>query len=389
MKRKYLNYGLGLILAFLSVMITPAYAQSPIYQQSPPLVVGAQTGPPIREVGSGVVYHTFSWWVSGTINTCQVKLEGSTNGVAWFDVIASQSCLANGGPATVTQLAVNFVRVNVSTLTGTGNVVVAYTGTIATSSGGGGGAVTIADGADVAEGGTTEAKCPQTDATAKTMTCMTAEISAQAQIVGGAVTTGRLAVNPISGQAGVAGGTGVDAATVQRVSLATNVPLPAGTNPLGSLTAGSALVGKVGIDQTTPGSTNLVAIQTTAGGTISAVTDPCWGVLTTSTDLHLASATVTPIITATSAKKNYICSMQIGVGATAEIISLVEGTGGACGGSTAVIWGSTTAASGFPFGANSGINVDRTIVGKTTNVNTCVQSSGTNAFTLHIEWVQQ
>jgi len=43
-------------------------------------------------------------------------------------------------------------------------------------------------------------------------------------------------VSPISGQNGIAGGTGVDGATVPRVSLATNVPLPAGTNSLGKVT---------------------------------------------------------------------------------------------------------------------------------------------------------
>lgn len=42
-------------------------------------------------------------------------------------------------------------------------------------------------------------------------------------------------VNLITGQTGIAAGTGVDGATVPRVSLATNVPLPAGTNALGSV----------------------------------------------------------------------------------------------------------------------------------------------------------
>ena len=41
--------------------------------------------------------------------------------------------------------------------------------------------------------------------------------------------------------------------------------LPAGTNAIGSLTAGSALIGKVGIDQTTPGTTNLVATELATG----------------------------------------------------------------------------------------------------------------------------
>lgn len=51
--------------------------------------------------------------------------------------------------------------------------------------------------------------------------------------------TGRGAVNVIVGQAGIAGGTGTDGATVPRVTLATNVGLPAGANHLGSVSASS------------------------------------------------------------------------------------------------------------------------------------------------------
>jgi hypothetical protein len=45
----------------------------------------------------------------------------------------------------------------------------------------------------------------------------------------------RAKVNPIAGQAGVAGGSGTVGATTQRVVLATDVALPAGTNALGKL----------------------------------------------------------------------------------------------------------------------------------------------------------
>ena len=46
----------------------------------------------------------------------------------------------------------------------------------------------------------------------------------------------RAKVNPIAGQAGVAGNTGTVGATTQRVTLATDVALPAGTNLLGATT---------------------------------------------------------------------------------------------------------------------------------------------------------
>jgi hypothetical protein len=56
----------------------------------------------------------------------------------------------------------------------------------------------------------------------------------------GTVTAARAAVNPISGQAGVAGNTGVVGATTQRVTLATDVALPTGTNSIGAVTQGTA-----------------------------------------------------------------------------------------------------------------------------------------------------
>lgn len=56
-------------------------------------------------------------------------------------------------------------------------------------------------------------------------------------------------VSPIAGQNGVAGNTGLVGATTQRVVLATDVGLP----------AGSAIVGRVGTDQTTPGTTDHVS----------------------------------------------------------------------------------------------------------------------------------
>ena len=51
----------------------------------------------------------------------------------------------------------------------------------------------------------------------------------------------RAKVNVIAGQAGIAGGTGIDGATVPRVTLATDVALPAGTNAIGKLSANSGV----------------------------------------------------------------------------------------------------------------------------------------------------
>jgi len=73
----------------------------------------------------------------------------------------------------------------------------------------------------------------------------------------------RCKVNVIAGQAGIAGGTGGDGPTVPRVTLATDVALPAGTNPIGKLAANSGVdIGDVDV-------TSIAAGTNTIGGTIS------------------------------------------------------------------------------------------------------------------------
>lgn len=85
----------------------------------------------------------------------------------------------------------------------------------------------------------------------------------------------RAKVNLIVGQAGIAAGTGVDGSTVPRVTLATNVALPAGTNAIGKLAANSGVdIGDVDITSIIPGTgaTNLgKAIDTATGATDTGV----------------------------------------------------------------------------------------------------------------------
>jgi hypothetical protein len=74
--------------------------------------------------------------------------------------------------------------------------------------------------------------------------------------------TNRAAVNLIAGQVGVTGGTGTDSALTLRMSLATNVALPAGTNLLGKIDHNATGVGHgiktiaaAGTDEALAGST--------------------------------------------------------------------------------------------------------------------------------------
>jgi hypothetical protein len=80
----------------------------------------------------------------------------------------------------------------------------------------------------------------------------------------------RAKVNLIVGQAGIAAGTGTDGATVPRVTLATNVALPAGTNGIGKLTANSGVdIGDVDVTSISAGTNaigNVGLIGRTTGG---------------------------------------------------------------------------------------------------------------------------
>lgn len=81
--------------------------------------------------------------------------------------------------------------------------------------------------------------------------------------------TDRAKVNPIVGQAGVQGGSGTVSANTQRVVLATDVALPAGTNAIGKLSANSGVdIGDVDVTSVIPGiaGTNLGKQSNVAAG---------------------------------------------------------------------------------------------------------------------------
>ena len=167
-----------------------------------------------------------------------------------------------------------------------------------------------------------------------------------------------------------------------------------------SIPAGTNIIGKVGIDQTTPGTTNAVSIdQTTPGttnkvavsyGSTALVADPCQSVV--KTNVAISQTANTKLISATSAKKNYICSITV-IGADAENISIVEGTGSVCATSTAAVVGGTTAATGPNLAANGGFasgNGAATIAGGVgTNVDLCLFQSGSGRVAGVLQYVQQ
>lgn len=108
----------------------------------------------------------------------------------------------------------------------------------------------------------------------------TSPLPAGASIIGALVANQSVNTAQVGGTA-IATGTGVRSAGTQRVTIATDDVVPVSQSgawninsitTLPSLVAGTAIVGKFGIDQTTPGTTNLVAVMgsdTTASGNIT------------------------------------------------------------------------------------------------------------------------
>lgn len=209
---------LGLIF-FLLLLATPLLAQNQTFPTSSTtgngfvVTTATMTGGAISLLNSDVHYHTLTWYVVGpTPSGCTVILEGSSSGTTgWTSVIGAQACTATGETTTSTAADVNYVRIRATSFTGaTTSVFVVYKGyvanpygSIAGGGGGGGGAATIADGADVAEGHTTDPANSNAGSGAATMIGISKEISGilQAALVGTKVAVANFAsdgVTPIS-----------------------------------------------------------------------------------------------------------------------------------------------------------------------------------------------
>ena len=122
--------------------------------------------------------------------------------------------------------------------------------------------------------------------------------------------TNRAAVNIIAGQVGVTGGTGVDSALTQRVTLATNVALPAGTNGIGKLTANSGVdIGDVDVTSISAGDNNI--------GNVDIVTMPGWSFAS------IITATTTTVKSGAG-----VCRTIIVTGGTMGAVTIYDNTAG-------------------------------------------------------------
>lgn len=178
----------------------------------------------------------------------------------------------------------------------------------------------------------------------------------------------------------------VNASVTNSITIGTNAALVAGTAIIGkvgidqttpgttngvqvnaALPAGTNLMGKVGIDQTTPGTTNGTQDAST-GSTGSAVPSKAAftgavssGNLTgiiqadASAPINISSATTTQIVALSSGKKIYVTSLDIVAGGTGNV-TIEYGTGTNCATGTTVLTGAynLTAQAGLSKGGGLG-----------------------------------
>lgn len=153
--------------------------------------------------------------------------------------------------------------------------------------------------------------------------------------------------------------------TTQPVSIASLPALAAGSNVIGHVivdTAPTTAVTGTFWQSTQPvslaslpalasGSATVGSVKLT-DGTNTQVVDPCAGQAKVYTPISLTAGAT--LITGTSAKKTYLCAVQLTT-ATAQNIAIVEGTGTVCATSTLGLMGGATAGTGWNFAANGGL----------------------------------
>lgn len=174
------------------------------------------------------------------------------------------------------------------------------------------------------------------------------------------------------------------------ISAWTKNPNPGGT--ITTIDTVTTVTAVTAITNALPTGTNTIGSVKQTDGTTVVLTDPCQGVVKTSTPIAISTATTTRIVAPTAAKKTYICSIVL-FSAGTQNIGVIEGTGGTCGTATAGVIGGTTAASGFNFTAQTGLawgsGVASLFNTAGTNVDLCLISSAAVVVAGAITWVQQ
>jgi hypothetical protein len=191
---------------------------------------------------------------------------------------------------------------------------------------------------------------------------------ASAGVASGAYASGSIASGAIVSGADVTEGTTAETTVYAGSGGCTVVACLKGiySGVTGAIPAGTALIGKVGIDQTTPGTTNGVQVNAAlpagsnviGGVTVSAQADPCFASAKTNLAINGNSTSSTQLIALSGSTTIYICSLSL-IAAGATTVAFTTGTGTACVTNNAAVIGSTTAniANSISLAANGGLTL--------------------------------
>lgn len=187
---------------------------------------------------------------------------------------------------------------------------------------------------------------------------------------------------------GAAGSANSNVLSVQGIASGTNLPVSLTSTTI----TGTVAATQSGTWTVQPGNTpNTTSwLVKTNDGTNTQILDPCQS----ATKLYqtISQTANTQLFAGTSAKKTYVCHIMV-VGADAENISLVAGTGSVCATSTVAMIGSTTAAAGPNLSANGGFSIGQggfSVAASTVNAdNVCLFQSGSGRVSGVMTYVAQ
>lgn len=125
------------LLFLLALLTATAFAQtSPGIQSYTTNIVS--TGASVSLSSTGIAFHKLSWTTSGTVSTCTTSLDTSTDGISWSvgGAVTAQTCTSPGS-STTTNVSTNFLRINITVISGGGFVTVTWNGWVTSPTSGG------------------------------------------------------------------------------------------------------------------------------------------------------------------------------------------------------------------------------------------------------------
>lgn len=284
-------------------------------------LVMSTSGSGLKVDGSG-----YTQPVSGTVTV--------TDGAGALNVIVDSGTISlTNGQVVTAQLTTANLAVNLTQVDGTAGKAVLTTWATAAPT------VTVTDGAGalnvIVDSGTVSLTNGQVVTAQFTTTNVAVNIAQLgASVISSAVTAG---IMPVAGTV-TAGTNDTKALPIQGVS--------------GGVAVVENLNQIAGVAVTTGSGTSASTLRV-----VMATPDPCAaGFTPVGLPATVSIATSTTVITGTTGQHVYICGINLGPMGTATNIALVSGTGTLCATSIAGLAGGTTAANGWNFAANGGIN---------------------------------